>query len=45
MYPLHEELGRLEEKIANIEGVNLFLFLGESVAPNTESVLVRRLTD
>lgn len=34
-YPIYEEIGHLEEDIANGEGVNLFLFLGEPIASET----------
>lgn len=38
MYPLYEELGHLEEEIANTEAVNLFLFLGEPVSAKGEPI-------
>ena len=31
MYPIYEELAHLEEDIANTEGVDLFLYLGEPI--------------
>ena len=33
MYPIYEELAHLEEDIANTEGIDLFLFLGEPITP------------
>ena len=32
--PIHEELGHLEEDIANTEGIDLFLYLGEPMVPS-----------
>lgn len=31
MYPIYEELAHLEEDIANTEGIDLFLYLGEPI--------------